>query len=422
MVKAGALWLALLVATAACKRDNDEARPAPLDVPPAIGSATTSPSSGVPGGARASSPAIEGSVGSFAAAEAEPDGTGTASTSEADGAAGNATKAPAADGAAPIMGLRTALHVARTSRGPLVNDYYLKAVTETANRVFRTAGFCLETDRKRYELPADVLDVKVPRDYPRLRARGKKGALDVFIIEGIHDAKLERQLSGKYRELKRYSDRALILVARGRGDAATMGHETGHYLGLGHHDDKRNLMFAMDGPLRTHFDPPQRTQLTAELEALRAKGTLKIIERPRCAVRVQLESPRRIRSGHRLLYMAVEHFSDGVVYRGEYLVDKPHGRGTATFPDGTRYEGEFRNGRRWGKGEQRYPDGARYEGQMRMGKRHGKGSMHYASGVRFDGTFKKGMAVRGVVVRDGVRYRAIVDDGKVKRGPRIGPR
>ncbi|XP_077957896.1 MORN repeat-containing protein 2 isoform X4 [Gasterosteus aculeatus] len=70
----------------------------------------------------------------------------------------------------------------------------------------------------------------------------------------------------------------------------------------------------------------------------------------------------------------------GVIYTGEWLEDKMHGRGTMQHPSGALYEGEFKDNMYHGKGTYTFPDGSTYKGWMATGRsltqrdRFGRGS------------------------------------------------
>jgi len=66
-------------------------------------------------------------------------------------------------------------------------------------------------------------------------------------------------------------------------------------------------------------------------------------------------------------------YSNGVVYTGEVVFNKPHGYGTKTYPSGKKYVGDFRNGKKCGMGIETLADGSKYVGEFRENKRNGRG-------------------------------------------------
>jgi hypothetical protein len=108
-----------------------------------------------------------------------------------------------------------------------------------------------------------------------------------------------------------------------------------------------------------------------------------------------------------------------VLYRGDYLQNRYHGKGTLNKPDGDRYTGSFVSGRYHGAGSYTSgKTGATYTGDFVAGRFHGvyvcvdaliystlshpllalcagKGSYTYPSGDVFVGTFRHGTRIDG---------------------------
>ncbi|CAG9463944.1 unnamed protein product [Pedinophyceae sp. YPF-701] len=82
-----------------------------------------------------------------------------------------------------------------------------------------------------------------------------------------------------------------------------------------------------------------------------------------------------------------------VRYNGVWASDLPHGEGVLFSEDGDVYQGEFQNGMRHGKGKQTYGGradgfgGDIYEGWWDNDKRHGRGTLALANGDIFEGTW-----------------------------------
>ena len=66
-------------------------------------------------------------------------------------------------------------------------------------------------------------------------------------------------------------------------------------------------------------------------------------------------------------------YFDNLVYEGEYLNGKRHGKGKEYFNNSIIYDGEFLNGKRNGKGKEYEYGELKYEGEYINGKRNGKG-------------------------------------------------
>lgn len=129
-------------------------------------------------------------------------------------------------------------------------------------------------------------------------------------------------------------------------------------------------------------------------------------------------------------------WTDGNMYEGQWMKDKPHGEGTFTFAngivyqghwennvakghgiitmpngctiegewvemgdgtgvavwsDGTRYEGPFKGGAANGYGVKVWPNGDRYEGNFNMGHMSGQGTMKYHDGSSYTGNWSSDM-------------------------------
>lgn len=122
-------------------------------------------------------------------------------------------------------------------------------------------------------------------------------------------------------------------------------------------------------------------------------------------------------------------FSNGDTYTGQWLHNKPHGKGiyqrlngdvynggfregvmhgvgTYRFNNGDEFKGEWSKGKATGYGELKYQNGNRYVGQWLDGRRHGKGKLYYRSGSVFEGHWlhddKSGKGL--MTYRNGERY------------------
>jgi hypothetical protein len=90
-------------------------------------------------------------------------------------------------------------------------------------------------------------------------------------------------------------------------------------------------------------------------------------------------------------------------YEGEFLNDKPYGKGTLYFKNGDRYVGDFINDNMEGKGIFYYKNGSRYEGDFHNNKKGGKGIIYNGNPISFgytkyDGNWKNGIKKgRGII-------------------------
>lgn len=81
--------------------------------------------------------------------------------------------------------------------------------------------------------------------------------------------------------------------------------------------------------------------------------------------------------------------NDYVLYEGDFVKGKPHGKGKETHRCGDTYEGDWVKGFYQGKGKRIWADnGDFYEGDFFLNKRQGKGKMAYADGIIKQGKWK----------------------------------
>ena len=91
------------------------------------------------------------------------------------------------------------------------------------------------------------------------------------------------------------------------------------------------------------------------------------------------------RAGPPLLCKNTVAYPSGVVYEGEYLAGKKHGKGKSTHPNGNVYEGGWRNDKRHGEGTYTFDSGEMYEGQWLGDNIHGEGKYTSTSGEVYEG-------------------------------------
>jgi len=77
-----------------------------------------------------------------------------------------------------------------------------------------------------------------------------------------------------------------------------------------------------------------------------------------------------------------------IVYFGQTLDGKPHGRGTGFYSNGTNYEGEWVSGEKHGEGIYIYPNNERFEGTFMYNKRNGFGIYTWPNGDTYRGYWK----------------------------------
>ncbi|KAL7157967.1 hypothetical protein ABFS83_02G111300 [Erythranthe nasuta] len=78
-------------------------------------------------------------------------------------------------------------------------------------------------------------------------------------------------------------------------------------------------------------------------------------------------------------------------YRGSFICNVKHGKGSQNYPSGDHYEGHFRRNLPDGKGRYKWKNGNQYIGHWRRGGMNGNGTMIWANGNRYDGTWENGL-------------------------------
>jgi hypothetical protein len=91
------------------------------------------------------------------------------------------------------------------------------------------------------------------------------------------------------------------------------------------------------------------------------------------------------RQGHGVL-----NFSDGSEYVGQWWNDIMDGAGTRRFPNGDVYMGDYVTGKRTGQGRFYFSNGDMYVGRWESDTMMGFGRYYYCSGQRFEGNFSNG--------------------------------
>lgn len=81
------------------------------------------------------------------------------------------------------------------------------------------------------------------------------------------------------------------------------------------------------------------------------------------------------------------YFPNDDIYEGDVKNSTFEGHGTLYFSDGVIYKGEFVCGERSGKGQQIYPDHSIYNGQFKNDLFNGEGEFTWSNGVTYKGMF-----------------------------------
>ncbi|XP_056147014.1 MORN repeat-containing protein 3 [Lampris incognitus] len=109
-------------------------------------------------------------------------------------------------------------------------------------------------------------------------------------------------------------------------------------------------------------------------------------------------------------------------YCGEWKNGKKHGYGTYFYSNSSVYEGEWSEGKRSGRGRMHYDDGNIYEGEWMKDKQNGQGMIQYANNNRYEGSWKNGVKNgngKFYYTDKGQLYEGIWVDGVAKCGTLI---
>ena len=77
-------------------------------------------------------------------------------------------------------------------------------------------------------------------------------------------------------------------------------------------------------------------------------------------------------------------------YVGDLINDKYHGQGTLTLTNGEKYIGEWKDGKKHGQGTLTLANGGKYIGEWKDGKKHGQGTTTWVDGNKFIGEYSGG--------------------------------
>lgn len=84
----------------------------------------------------------------------------------------------------------------------------------------------------------------------------------------------------------------------------------------------------------------------------------------------------------------IYEFSNGDVYDGQLVRGLANGQGTLTYENGNRYVGQWQDGLRSGKGKLLFRSGSVFDGHWEQDNKNGKGLMIYRDGQRYIGDYK----------------------------------
>ncbi|XP_047340912.1 phosphatidylinositol 4-phosphate 5-kinase 6-like [Impatiens glandulifera] len=78
-------------------------------------------------------------------------------------------------------------------------------------------------------------------------------------------------------------------------------------------------------------------------------------------------------------------------YKGNWVSNLKHGKGTKNYANGDYYDGDWRRGLQEGQGRYHWKNGNHYIGQWKFGSMNGNGTMIWTNGNRYDGSWEDGL-------------------------------
>jgi hypothetical protein len=109
--------------------------------------------------------------------------------------------------------------------------------------------------------------------------------------------------------------------------------------------------------------------------------------------------------------MKTKKFKNGVLFKGEIVKEKRHGKGEQVWPDGRTYDGDWNNDTMHGRGTYKWPEGRQYYGDFLTDYMSGKGIYSETSPLNktqfgeFDNTQLQGKGVQFITLEDKIEIK-----------------
>jgi hypothetical protein len=132
------------------------------------------------------------------------------------------------------------VHLMVEAGSPAQTEAWVATATTTAQEVLGTAGVDLELRTiARLDDPVGPT-IDTPRERNALAKHVRRGALHVFVVDGLRDkANAKKWIGGVHWRAR---GRRYVIVSRQHARASTLAHEIGHHLELRHSTAEGNLM------------------------------------------------------------------------------------------------------------------------------------------------------------------------------------
>jgi hypothetical protein len=172
------------------------------------------------------------------------------------------------------------VHVALDDEAPVATRAWVDAFIERANSLYAPAGISFELDRSpTFETPGPKI-TKVSERHALAEFAEPDGSIHFFVVRRLADKSIkDKWISGVHWRYagkdKRLRGRRYIILSRRAARVDTPAHELGHYFGLGHARDKRNLMKSLPRDEDATFAPWQNRRIQRRLRRLIRRRVLK---------------------------------------------------------------------------------------------------------------------------------------------------
>lgn len=154
-----------------------------------------------------------------------------------------------------------AFSVARVDGSPVVDEAWLDAQIDQANRIFASADQRFERTAV-HALDADHTRMETRRDRHRLGAAMRPGVINAFVVESLRDVDdpSRYRMGVHWRPAGRPGKHFVILSAS--ASPTVLAHELGHFFGNRQHSDTPgNIMSYHRGDGLPFFDDAQRRRI-----------------------------------------------------------------------------------------------------------------------------------------------------------------
>jgi hypothetical protein len=186
----------------------------------------------------------------------------------------HADAAPASEGAVRVVPL--AIFVADTDGGPAVDEAFLAAQLEWANRIFAPVRVGFRVARVE-ALPAAHARLESRRDRDALARYLGGGAVHVFLVQSLRDVDEPSRMRMGVHWRERADRTKHFVVVSGIAAETVLAHELGHFFGNPHSETRNNVMsYGRDPAVPPFFDDAQGRRIEQMLRRYLRSGELRL--------------------------------------------------------------------------------------------------------------------------------------------------